>query len=139
MGIANSGALIAAHMAAMSGLPFASLVPENKSVQYTQQEKDLKYIKQAHPSKKVVLVIGVNYTGKAISDACNKFDNVECVVGLINRDMRGPETGTIQLLQEKNLNHHFLIHGYPIEKCQYSADEQCLYGKICAQHTFSQE
>lgn len=139
IGIANSGALIAAHMAAMSGLPFASWVPNNKSVQYTPQEKELEYIKRAHPSKKVVLVIGVNYTGKAISDAFSKIDNVECVVGLINRDIGSSGTGTIQRLQEKKLDYYFLIEGYPIEKCQYSANSECLYGKICGQHTFSQD
>lgn len=139
IGIANSGALLAAHMAAMSGLPFASWVPNNKCVQYTPQEKDLEYLKQEHPDKKSILVIGVNYTGKAISDAFDLIDNVEFVVGLINRDIQRDNCLTAQLFKKKRLNHYFLIEDYPIEKCQYSPEESCPYYKICEQRTFYQE
>ena len=138
IGIANSGALIGAHMSGFSGIPFAPWVPDNKCVQYTPQEKDLEYIIKKHPDKKIALVIGVNYTGKAISDACSKFDNVKCVVGLINRDIQEGNK-TSQIIQTKELNKFFIIEGYEIEECQFSKSDDCPYHKICTQHTFDQE
>lgn len=140
VGIANSGAMIAAHMAAISGIPFVSLVPNNKEPKYTDPEKEIDDIMTKDPSKKVILVIGVNCTGKAISDACKKIKNIEWVVGLIDRDLRkGPEA-TEQLLDSLGVKHYFLIKGYRIDECQYSTEpEKCPYGRICEKHPIKQE
>lgn len=137
IGIANSGALIAAHMASISGIPFVSIVPNNKCTKYTPPEKDLNSIIKLNPSKKHILVIGVNYTGIAIADACERIMNVEWVVGLINRDMTTNPQGTIQALETKGIKHFFIIHGYKIDKCQYAGNiDDCPYGIICSQHPF---
>ncbi|QUC66356.1 HD domain-containing protein [Aristaeella hokkaidonensis] len=140
IGIANSGALLAAHIAGLSGLPIAHWVPNNKKVKYTKQERDLEFIKTSISGKKIVLVIGVNHTGKAILDACNSIGNVKHVIGIINREMPSVE-GLKKQLEKKGIQYYFLVEEkYIIDRCRYSEEnKECPYKNVCTSIRFDPE
>ncbi len=139
VGVANSGAVIAAHMSLLSGIPAVYYVPTHKKSKYSSHETDLESYTEILNNRKVVLVIGVNHTGSAIQDAQafvnnlidqNKIQsNVCCVLGIINREQDGH---TVMRLKGEEIKVGFLITDYPIEWCSFDEKKlTCPYGKKC--------
>ncbi len=139
VGVANSGAVIAAHMSLLSGIPAVYYVPAYKKSKYSSHETNLESYIEILNNRKVVLVIGVNHTGSAIQDAQafvkklidqNKIQsNVCCVLGIINREQDGH---TVKRLKEEEIKVGFLITDYPIEWCFFDENKlTCPYGKKC--------
>ena len=141
IGIANSGALLAAHMSFLAGLPYTYLVPVQKKGQYTKWEQFIDDTKAAIGEKRVALVIGVNHTGSSIRDACRiiedkleKDKNEIHVVGFLNRESACGDTSSIvNILAREGIRSGFLMEEYANDRCVHSDEEVCPYDKICIQ------
>lgn len=140
VGVANSGVMIASHMAFITGLPMLYYVPTEKHLLYTeheiQWEKDIEALKH----KKIVLIIGTSVTGNAIRDAKRYIGelfqigdgiHIDKVLGIINRDK---ENVIINELRTQGTIVDFLIEGYPADWCNHSIDGACPYDYKCRGH-----
>lgn len=139
IGIANSGALLAAHMGFLVGLPYAYLVPMQKWEQYTKWEKSIDDIKDTVDGMQIALVIGVNHTGASIREACEiimdklKKEKKDIhVVGFLDRETVCENVPSIEAsLAKAGFQCEFLMKGYAIDRCTHSGKQDCPYHKKC--------
>lgn len=155
LGVANSGALIASRISAMTGIPFAYYVPPHKESKYSEHEKNLDSYSELFAGKEIVVIIGINHTGAAIASAVNEINklakethiklSIKKVLGIINRDCTDVVKGNNDQSDESSTafeqalgrilpeSTEYLMTGYPIEICSINADPKrtCPYGKKC--------
>lgn len=138
VGIANSGVLIASHIAAITGLPMMYYVPENKQERFSAQEKIWDFAQMNISNRKAILIIGMNVTGNAIENACRYIREtvgeshqkvvIDSVLGIVNRNTSCPP---LESLKANGVRVNFLMEDYPVDWCQYSNSDKCPYSKRC--------
>ena len=139
VGVANSGALIAAHMSQISGKPMVYFVPPNKMKRFTEPENEMESYAKSLENRKIVLVIGVNHTGESILAARSfivkllepesKDAKIHCVLGIVDRSENNE---IMKQLHAEGITTHFLINDYPIDWCGFANDRaKCPYGHKC--------
>lgn len=142
IGIANTGAQIAASIATISGLSFSYIVPVGRITDYTTWERDTSKWSELLNGKEIVIIQGVNHTGVSLINAVKNINEmiavkkvnsrITKVVGLINREQVAEVTSSVvDELKRSQIEAVFLINGYPVEKCSMSKSEQCIYSKRC--------
>ncbi|MDI9520995.1 MAG: phosphoribosyltransferase [Bacillota bacterium] len=141
IGIAHSGAQIAAAVGSALGIPFSYMIPPFKEEQHNEWEIGLSDINKLK-EKKFVLILGTTHTGytafyakkkleRYLKENNAKYDTVSKVIGIFDRRPKHTNTTKVYNADEYNVEAVYLLEEFPVEICAWSGEKDCPYEKCC--------